>query len=176
VYEAAAPAAEGEGVYVVTVAPTTSGAAPVIGGIVKPSAAAAEYRVPSTSAAGTELLTQIARETGGRVLSLEDLKTMTASQLFAREKVEPRESRTPLWPILVMVACGVLLMDIATRRIAWDRWGDVDGGGGEMANGKSQMANRKKKGEVSAPAAPRPESDSPLAAAKRRARRETDGA
>lgn len=174
VYEAAAPASDGEGVYVVTVAPTTAGVAPVIGGVVKQSAASAEYRVPSTSAAGTELLKQIARETGGRVLTLDDLKTMTAPQLLMREKVEPRESRSPLWPILVMVAAGVLLLDIATRRIAWDRWGDGDGG--EMANSQSQMANQKGKVPVNAAAAARPESDSPLAAAKRRARRETDGA
>lgn len=177
VYEAAAPAVEGEGVYVVTVAPTTSGAAPVIGGIVKASAAAAEYRVPSTSAAGTELLTQIARETGGRVLSLEDLKTMTAPQLFAREKVEPRESRTPLWPILVMVACGVLLADIATRRIAWDRWGDGDGSPDASGDGNRKSGSAVRRTASTSPAAaPRPESDSPLAAAKRRARRETDGA
>ncbi|HYD00722.1 MAG TPA: VWA domain-containing protein [Phycisphaerales bacterium] len=182
VYEASVPtvvgdqgvAGEGEGVYVVTVAPSAPGAAPVIGGAVKPSAAAAEYRVPSTSSAGADLLTRIARETGGRVLTLDDLNAMTAPQLLMRDKVEPRESRTPLWPILVWSAAGVLLLDIATRRIAWDRWSDRDGG--EPASGQPRTASRSRKGPIKEPVAPRPESDSPLAAAKRRARQRTSEA
>lgn len=180
VYEGSvpAPAESGEGVYVITVAPMAGNSGgPIIGGVVKTSAAAAEYRVPrdGTSAAGTALLKQIAAETGGRVLSLADLSSMDAPGLFVREKVEPRESRTPLWPILVMVACGVLMLDIATRRIAWDRaWG----GGSEADEGrKSSSAVRRPASTSSSDAtAPRPEPDSPLAAAKRRARQETDGA
>ncbi|HZW07467.1 MAG TPA: vWA domain-containing protein, partial [Phycisphaerales bacterium] len=188
VYEAAVPTAGGgagdeigageggggEGVYVVTVAPSAPGAPPVIGGAVKPSAAAAEYRVPSSSAAGADLLASIARETGGRVLTLDDLSAMTAPQLLTRDKVEPRESRTPLWPILVWCAAGVLLLDIATRRIAWDRWSDRDSG--EPASGKPRTASGSGKGTTNEPVAPRPESDSPLAAAKRRARQRTSEA
>ncbi|MDP1661974.1 MAG: VWA domain-containing protein, partial [Phycisphaerales bacterium] len=175
VYEASAPAGEGgdEGLTIVTVAPTTPGAAPVIGGAVRRSAAADEFRVGGGSDAGTELLTRIARETGGRVLSLDDLRTMTASQLFVRDKVEPRESRAPLWPLLLWAAAGVLMLDIATRRVAWDRWGRVDGSEAD-GNRKSSSAVRRT-APISTAASPRPESDSPLAAAKRRARKQTDG-
>ena len=179
VYEASAPASDGEGVYVVTVAPSkggSGGGVPIIGGAVKPSAAAAEYRVPSTSAAGTELLRQIARETGGRVLSLNDLKTMTAAQLLMRDKVEPRESRAPLWPILVIAACGVLLLDIANRRIAWDRaWG----GESEAHESRKSTNAEHRSSTAHTPQSathPDPEPASPLAAAKRRARKRTDEA
>lgn len=173
VYEAAVPSGDGgEGVYVVTVAPGTPGmgGAPVIGGVVKASPAAAEYHVPSTSAAGTDLLRQIARETGGRVLTLNDLATLNAPALFNREKVEPRESRSPLWPALVLAAGCVLLLDIATRRIAWDR-----ALGSEVHEGRKSKSAVQRTASTSPSDAPAPLPDSPLAAAKRRARKETDG-
>ncbi len=175
VYEASAPAAEcgDEGLSIVTVAPTAPGAAPVIGGAVRRSAAADEFRVGSGSAAGTDLLARIARETGGRVLSLADLRNMTASQLFVRDKVEPRESRTPLWPLLVWVAAGVLMLDIATRRIAWDRRSEAVEA--EPIRKSAVAGRRNAAAETNTAAASGTEKDSPLVAAKRRARRATDG-
>ncbi|MFT3685644.1 MAG: VWA domain-containing protein [Phycisphaerales bacterium] len=177
VYEASSPTAlsdagsgeASEGVYVVTVSPGTPGATPVIGGVVKPNPAAAEYHVPETSAAGTQLLRQIATETGGRVFTLNDLAAMDAKTLFNRDKVEPRESRSPLWPTLVLIAGGVLLLDIATRRIAWDRWGPAD------VDGKAKAKRPSGAKTFTVPTTTESsESDSPLAAAKRRARRQMD--
>ena len=41
--------------------------------------------------------------------------------LFVRDNVEPREASSPLWPILIVWTMGVMLLDVGTRRIAWDR-------------------------------------------------------
>lgn len=64
------------------------------------------------------LLASIAEASGGRVIPLEQLSTV---ELFQRDGVLPRYAVSGLWRGLLMAAIGVLLLDIATRRIAWDR-------------------------------------------------------
>jgi len=65
------------------------------------------------------LMEQIAATTGGRVLSLADL---THEKIFDRAAVQPHESSTPLWRDALLWVLVALMLDLATRRIAWDRW------------------------------------------------------
>ncbi len=75
-----------------------------------------EYRARASDEA---FLARLASGTGGRVL---DIERGGQTPLFERTGVPPRESLTPLWRTLLAWALGVLLLDIATRRVAWDRW------------------------------------------------------
>ena len=81
-----------------------------------------------SKAAGLELrslesnalrLAQIAEATGGRVYDLDD--PTRAAELWDRSSVEAVEAAQPLWPLLLLWALGVYMLDIATRRVAWDR-------------------------------------------------------
>lgn len=116
-YEAQSPAgsASEPGVYVVTLAPRqgTRALAPVIGGVSRPTGA--EFRRLSSDRAALE---RIAAVSGGRVLSLAD---PGAAKLFDRTGVKPAETRTSLWRLLTIWAIAVMLLDVATRRVAWDR-------------------------------------------------------
>lgn len=66
-----------------------------------------------------DTLVRVAQATGGRVLSLRE---PMAQAIFDRATIRPREVATNIWRSLLMAAVGVLLLDIATRRVAWDRW------------------------------------------------------
>jgi Ca-activated chloride channel family protein len=61
-------------------------------------------------------LERIAEASGGRVLDAD-----APVDLFDRSRIEPRRTRTPLWPVLLAWTLGVFLLDVGTRRIAWDR-------------------------------------------------------
>src|SRR4029077_16594619 len=64
-------------------------------------------------------LRRIAEITGGRVL---DMRTAGVSAaLFARAGLPPAEGRTPLWPILAVAVVVLMLLDVATTRVPWDR-------------------------------------------------------
>jgi Ca-activated chloride channel family protein len=76
----------------------------------------------ATLASNQSLLSSIAQATGGRVL---DLNAPLTWDLFNRRGITPREAWTGLWPWLVAVLTALTLLDIASRRIAWDRWGDA---------------------------------------------------
>ncbi len=113
-YEARVEAPE-QGNYTVALTPQMGGATRglVIGGV--------------TRSVGPELanlrsdvntLRLIAERTGGRRLSLE---TSTARELFDRTDLEPTRASTPLWPVLAVWALVVFVLDVGTRRIAWDR-------------------------------------------------------
>jgi uncharacterized membrane protein len=78
-----------------------------------------------------EALVRLAQATGGRVMSLRE---PTAQAIFDRSGLRPREVATNIWRTLVLAAIGVLLLDIATRRVAWDRWISREYGA-EMARG-----------------------------------------
>jgi hypothetical protein len=40
--------------------------------------------------------------------------------LFSREGLKPSASPLPVWDILIPILLGLILMDVAARRIAWD--------------------------------------------------------
>jgi uncharacterized membrane protein/uncharacterized membrane protein YgcG len=113
-YEAVVPAAAG-GTYVVTLAPRQNGRllSPVIAGVARPGGA--EYR---RLASDEGMLRRVAELTGGRVL---DLARPGGVDLFRRDDLVPAVARTPLWWYLAVGAVAVLLLDVATRRVAWDR-------------------------------------------------------
>jgi len=110
-----------DGPYVITLTPVRPGdreRAPqrlpaVIGGAVKPQSS--EYRFARSD---DGLLDELARLGGGEIL---DWDSPNAARLFDRSAVAPQQTRLPLWPYLMPALLGMLLLDIATRRLAWDR-------------------------------------------------------
>lgn len=113
-YEASLPAAQ-SGNYIAVVKPSLGERRlpPLVGGT--SVASGIEYRAFTDR---RELLQQIAQETGGRVL---DLARSEAAALFDRAALPPVLARTPLWRPLLLLAIVVMLLDVGTRRIAWDR-------------------------------------------------------
>jgi len=114
VYEGRVPATD-RGTYIIALTPSQGSRplAPVIGGIAR--SVGQELRRLSSN---VELLRAIAQETGGRVL---DLKTPQLADLFTRENVAPQRASMPIWRFLLILATCVFILDVATRRIAWDR-------------------------------------------------------
>jgi Ca-activated chloride channel homolog len=112
-YEGRIPAEE-TGSYIAIVKPSEEGGPlpPIIAGASVSSGV--EFRRLATDRA---LLEQLARETRGRSLTLAD-----SGRLFDRAGIEPREARSPLWRSLLLWTLLVLLLDVGTRRIAWDRF------------------------------------------------------
>jgi len=121
-YEASIAAAL-SGTYLVTATPRLGDRAlpPLLGGATR--AAGEEYRRLRSN---TGLLAEIAELTGGRVIAIDDLSAWDASVLWDRSAVRPAEARTALWGPLLIWALVVLLLDVGTRRVAWDRWLDRD--------------------------------------------------
>ena len=64
------------------------------------------------------LLRQIAAVTGGREI---DLLQPTETDLFDRSTVPVITASTPLWNVLLIWCVVVFLLDVGTRRVAWDR-------------------------------------------------------
>jgi hypothetical protein len=64
------------------------------------------------------LLADIARRTGGRELS--DPFDADHAGFFRREGLKQSASPLPVWDLLVPWLLGLILVDVATRRIAWD--------------------------------------------------------
>ncbi|HZL35118.1 MAG TPA: hypothetical protein VFC78_07400, partial [Tepidisphaeraceae bacterium] len=62
-------------------------------------------------------LQEIADRTGGRVLPEWDAQS---ADFFSRQNVPITASPLPIWDILIPILLGLLLLDVATRRIAWD--------------------------------------------------------
>lgn len=64
------------------------------------------------------ILQQIAERTGGRVLDPFD--TTTADVFRRDEGLKVTASPLPVWDIVIPILLGLILVDVATRRIAWD--------------------------------------------------------
>jgi len=104
-----------EGNYIVAVTPRGGARrlAPTIGGASR--ATSPEFRRTQSN---VSLLDDIASLTDGRVL---DLRTPQAVNLYDRTNLPRRVSTQAIWPLLLSLILVVFLMDVATRRIAWDR-------------------------------------------------------
>ncbi|RMD62731.1 MAG: VWA domain-containing protein, partial [Planctomycetota bacterium] len=115
-YEGAA-AAPGEGVVVAAITPKRAGR--TMGAVVAAAARplGRERRALQSNLARLE---ELARVTGGRRLSLND--PASAQGVFAREAAAQATARSPLWPTLLPWALVALVLDVANRRIAWDRF------------------------------------------------------
>ena len=59
------------------------------------------------------VLAEVARRTGGRLLSLD-----YADAVFESSSIRPVQVRRPLWEIFVQIAAALFLVDVAVRRIA----------------------------------------------------------
>ncbi|USN98150.1 MAG: VWA domain-containing protein [Phycisphaeraceae bacterium] len=103
------------GNYVVIARPQSGGRAlpPLLAGTTV--ARGAEY---ARLASDTQTLKQIADASGGRVL---DATGPDSQRLFDRSTIRPRRTQSPLWPALLGWTLAVFLLDVGTRRIAWDR-------------------------------------------------------
>lgn len=113
-YEARVPAASRGNYYVVLLPRRGEHALPsVVGGVSR--AVGAELRVSRSNVA---LLRQIAEATGGRLL---DVARPEAADLFNRDGVRPTRAAMPIWPVLMAWTIAFFLLDVGTRRIAWDR-------------------------------------------------------
>lgn len=66
-----------------------------------------------------QLLAQLASAGGGRVL---DLARPEEANLFDRTGLTPARAIEPRWQELLLLALALLLLDIANRRVAWDRF------------------------------------------------------
>jgi hypothetical protein len=101
------------GNYVVALSPRRGNRrlAPVIGGASQ--SASPEFRRFRSNGA---LLEEIADMTGGRLL---DVTRPEAVDLFDRRGMVPSVAALPAWPSLLWLALGLLLLDIASRRLAW---------------------------------------------------------
>lgn len=62
---------------------------------------------------------QIAEAAGGSVL---DAASLTPAAFFDRSTIEPRRAESPLRDELLIIAITLLLLDVAARRVAWDRF------------------------------------------------------
>jgi Ca-activated chloride channel homolog len=140
-YEARVPAAE-SGSYVVALTPRLGNRAlaPVLGGASRP--AGVEFRALTSNA---PMLRELASATGGRVLSLAD---PGGANLFSREGVVPAEARVPLWRTLMLWAVIVMLLDVATRRIAWDRLLSREFGASVRRETAANLADRGKQAQA----------------------------
>lgn len=65
------------------------------------------------------LLTEIATSSGGRILS--SLDADSAGMLFSREGLTRSSSSMPLREVILAALLGMIVLDVAARRIAWDR-------------------------------------------------------
>jgi hypothetical protein len=123
IYEASAPMRQ-TGTAVVVVSPRQPGAAPLGGlaprvtGVVRPQGQ--ELRAIASDE-GT--LERLAALTGGRTFDLDAPPTQagTTGPLWLRAGITPRQTRLPLWPYLAPLLAALVYLDIANRRIAWDR-------------------------------------------------------
>ncbi|MFG0258572.1 MAG: VWA domain-containing protein [Phycisphaerales bacterium JB043] len=64
------------------------------------------------------LLRRISTRTRGRTHSID---APELARLYSREGTLSRQARLPMWPELLVATMVLALLDIATRRIAWDR-------------------------------------------------------
>ncbi len=114
VYEAEVPAAQ-TGTYVSALTPRLGrqGLPAVVAGA--SSATSPEY---SKLTSNIGLLRQIADETNGRIL---DWENPSSANLFDRAGLSPVRSLAPIWPTLALWSVLVMLLDVGTRRVAWDR-------------------------------------------------------
>jgi uncharacterized membrane protein len=115
IYEAQVDAPE-SGSYVSVIKPASGQRrlAPVIAG--STILEGAEFRAKQSN---DQLLAAVAQRSGGRLLSL---SAPAQADLFNRHGIKPREAVTPIWRMLLVWALGIFMLDIATRRVAWDRW------------------------------------------------------
>jgi len=106
----------GAGVHVVIASPKQSGQPmhPTIAGL--QITGVDEFKHLS---ADPQALIALANRTGGRVFDLSDSASVN---LFDRTGLVERQSFQPIWTLLLMIAFAIFVLDLAARRVAFDRW------------------------------------------------------
>jgi hypothetical protein len=107
---------EGTGSYLVDAGLSESGAARA-GGSVQACVSVPYSREYRMTRDNSMLLTQIAEQTGGRVLSAASL---ASEDLFDRSGLTQPRSIRQIWDILAIIAAALLVLDVASRRIVLD--------------------------------------------------------
>lgn len=69
--------------------------------------------------ADPQALVDLANRTGGRVFDLGD---PAFANLFDRTGLIERQSLQPIWTMLLVIAFALFVLDLAARRVAFDRW------------------------------------------------------
>jgi len=110
-----------EGSHIITLTPALNGkpTPPLVGGVSR--SAGEEFRRLTSD---SEAMRRLAEITGGRSMSITtagDSMGAAPIDLFDRAGLKPAIARTPLWHELLIAIIAVYLLDIASRRIAWDR-------------------------------------------------------
>lgn len=133
---------------------------PVVGGMT--IARGEEYR---TLRSNEPLLRDLAEATGGRVLDLADPR---GADLFDRAGVPPRITSVPVFLPLMLLTLGLFVLDVATRRIAWDRFvskefgADLRRAAAEATRSRGEQAGR----AIAGLKAGRPRPEEPAASAR----------
>lgn len=113
---------------------------PVVGGMTL--AGGEEFR---SLRSNEPLLAEIAETTGGRVL---DLAAPEAADLFDRSGIPPRITSVPIFLPLMLATLALFVLDVATRRVAWDRFVSREFGvdlrrvAAEATRGRGEQAER----------------------------------
>jgi len=104
------------GVHVVIASPRQDGQAiqPTIAGL--EVSGGEEFKHLS---ADPQALIALANRTGGRVFDLSD---PASANLFDRAGLIKRRSLQPIWTALLVIAFALFVLDLAARRVAFDRW------------------------------------------------------
>ncbi len=134
-YRSRVPVGTEPGSWVVTLSPRIGRQVlpPLIGGAAR--AGGAEFRRLETD---TEHLHRIAEAGGGRVYSLDRPGEVG---LFDRAGIVPAVARSPIWRWLVIAGIALFLLDVASRRVAWDRFvGDRENRRRERAAATAERA------------------------------------
>jgi Mg-chelatase subunit ChlD len=69
--------------------------------------------------ADPQALIGLSDRTGGRVFDLSD---PGSADLFDRAGLVERQSLQPIWTVLLLIAFALFVLDLAARRVAFDRW------------------------------------------------------
>ncbi|MFO0860448.1 MAG: VWA domain-containing protein [Phycisphaerales bacterium] len=105
-----------EGAYIAVIRPTVGGASmpPIIAGA--SLFAGREWR---ELASNDVFLEELAKAGSGQLIPLDAERPPS---VFDRTGLVPVRARSPLWPLLLPWLPALFLLDVAVRRIAWDRW------------------------------------------------------
>ncbi|MEZ6244240.1 MAG: VWA domain-containing protein [Phycisphaerales bacterium] len=135
VYEGSVPATE-SGSYVSVIKPKLEGRRlpPVLGGA--SISGGVEYRRLESDVGA---LSRIASAGRGRVLDLGD---PDGADLFDRASVPVQRALIPIWPMLLAWTLFVFLLDVGTRRVAWDRLIGREFGPGVIRRAREAVEDR----------------------------------
>ncbi len=130
-YSTSVPA-DAAGNYIVALTPRQAGQplAPVIGGASRTGSA--ELRRYQSD---IDLLREIAVLTGGRILEIND---PLAVDMFDRSDLPKTRSILPVWRTVLLATLGLLLLDIANRRVSWSTAGLVAAGRRALRRNRSE--------------------------------------